>query len=836
MVASSRIKVFVRLRPTNEDGKSSKNNTEGIDLPPNLLSLDTVSNTITISSPHPLRNTGRVSPGLDQPAGSTNSTLNGGTLSPTTFQFDRLLPPPTTNSSLFQLSCVPLIRSALAGYNATLLTYGQTGAGKTFTTFGPPAGSGGSYKDRGLCARAVAGIFDELKKQDKGGIEVRVSCIEIYNESLFDLLGFAGGEDSQREVDDRKYSKANREAGSGTTVPTLALFESASSGPQVRGLRMVLVQNSEEGLNLLFESQMNRAIAEHQLNDASSRSHCIFTFHFVVRSEGGKVISSKLNIVDLAGSERLVKTEAAGQVQRESNYINKSLSFLEQVVIALASKSRDHIPYRQSKLTHVLKDSLGGNCNTLMIACVWPHLNHLDQTISTLKFATRMQMVKNKPTVNESSKSGVGSAKLLRQIKQLKEELAFHDIVSGRVAVMYEQPTPRDMQKVKDQIFAYIEDEGAEMEVQSLTHTRVIMAEMRRMIIEGKGEVGGGTTIMRTPRREEAGAGEGDGPLEPVGINPLFSGGNLAVEETMLSPTSDAYIARKKQIRGSEDVEAVGDEGVREMTPRSNMSVSPVKKRPEMKTRSPAGKDSNDYSTGQTPPPNVRSASPAQFATPPIKPYVGSDVVEKKAEFESFKLGAGKARSDALNRAKAQVKGKKRNIKELTNEINYNKDRIDFLMAQLRGTESGGSPTSPRAEDPTKQLKAAKKAYRVKMEELNECKSEYKFLLHQKEQCVQSLVTAFDSWIKMKVPEEEDSPVGRKDRTRAPDEDYGDDDDGTASPNLQPQARDYGDEFYSESPRAGRKEQEEYNKAQIQAKERVTERNATLKKSGEWKL
>ncbi|GMH62841.1 hypothetical protein TrST_g12886 [Triparma strigata] len=689
MVASSRIKVFVRLRPTNEDGKSSKNNTEGIDLPPNLLSLDTISNTITISSPHPLRNTGRISPGLDQPAGSTNSTLNGGTLSPTTFQFDRLLPPPTTNSSLFQLSCVPLIRSALAGYNATLLTYGQTGAGKTFTTFGPPAGSGGSYKDRGLCARAVAGIFDELKKQDKGGIEVRVSCIEIYNESLFDLLGFAGGEDSQREVDDRKYSKANREAGSGTTVPTLALFESASSGPQ---------------------------------------------------------------------------------------------------------------------------------------------------TISTLKFATRMQMVKNKPTVNESSKSGIGSAKLLRQIKQLKEELAFHDIVSGRVAVMYEQPTPRDMQKVKDQIFAYIEDEGAEMEVQSLTHTRVIMAEMRRMIIEGKGEVGGGTTIMRTPRREEAGAGEGDGPLEPVGINPLFSGGNLAVEETMLSPTSDAYIARKKQIRGSEDVEAVGDEGVREMTPWSNMSVSPVKKRPEMKTRSPAGKDSNDYSTGQTPPPNVRSASPAQLATPPIKPYVGSDVVEKKAEFESFKLGAGKARSDALNRAKAQVKGKKRNIKELTNEINYNKDRIDFLMAQLRGTESGGSPTSPRAEDPTKQLKAAKKAYRVKMEELNECKSEYKFLLHQKEQCVQSLVTAFDSWIKMKVPEEEDSPVGRKDRTRAPDEDYGDDDDGTASPNLQPQARDYGDEFYSESPRAGRKEQEEYNKAQIQAKERVTERNATLKKSGEWKL
>ncbi|GMI12718.1 hypothetical protein TrLO_g15694 [Triparma laevis f. longispina] len=811
MVASSRIKVFVRLRPTNEDGKSSKqnNNTEGIDLPPNLLSLDTISNTITVSSPHPLRGTGRsISPVLDQPTSNNGNS----TLSPTTFQFDRLLPPPTTNSSLFQLSTLPLIRSALAGYNATLLTYGQTGAGKTFTTFGPPAGSGGSYKDRGLCARAVAGIFNELKKQDKGGIEVRVSCIEIYNESLFDLLGFAGGEDSQREVDDRRYNKTNRDQPNNTTVPTLALFESASSGPQVRGLRMPLIQNSEEGLNLLFESQMNRAIAEHQLNDASSRSHCIFTFHFVVRSEGGKIISSKLNIVDLAGSERLAKTEAAGQVQRESNFINKSLSFLEQVVIALASKSRDHIPYRQSKLTHVLKDSLGGNCNTLMIACIWPHLNHLDQTVSTLKFATRMQMVKNKPTVNENKGGGVGSAKLLRQIKQLKEELSFHDVISGRANVMYEQPTAQDMQHVRDSIFKFIEDEDAEMEVHSLTHTRVIMAEMRRMIIEGK-EVGGATTIMRTPRREEVDGGEEGGGREPVGINPLFSGGNVNVEEKMLSPTSDAYIARKK-MRGVE-------EGVE--TPRSSVS------------------DTNDYSTGQTPPPK-RAPSPAQIATPPIKPYVGSDVMEKKAEFESFKLGAGKARSEALDRAKLQVKEKKRSIKELTGEINYQKDRIDFLMAQLRGNEGGGSPTSPRAEDPTKQLKAAKKAYRVKMESLSECKSEYKFLQHQREQCVQGLVSAFDSWMKMRPVEEvgggegEESPKRGGDRTRAPDEDYGDDDDDDGTPQREPQARDYGDEFYSESPRAGRKEQEMYDKAQIQARERFSERNATLKKSGEWKL
>ena len=164
MPPSSRIKVFIRLRPSHEGQASKKGNdgnTEGIDLPRALLALDTVSNTITVSSQHPLRGGTGKSVSLAVDTGTTNIGVN--TLSPTTFQFDRLLPPPTTNSSLYHLSTLPLIRSALSGYNATLLTYGQTGAGKTYTTFGPPAGVGSSYKDRGLCARAVAGVFEELR-------------------------------------------------------------------------------------------------------------------------------------------------------------------------------------------------------------------------------------------------------------------------------------------------------------------------------------------------------------------------------------------------------------------------------------------------------------------------------------------------------------------------------------------------------------------------------------------------------------------------------------------------------------------------------------------------
>jgi kinesin family protein 6/9 len=326
MVTSSRIKVFVRLRPSDTSSNGEGRGGSGIDIPPHLFGIDTISNTVTISATE--------GGGHGGGHGGYNPNSHNASLTPTTFQFEKILPPPTTNSSVYTLSALPLIRSSLAGFNATLLTYGQTGAGKTYTTFGPPAGAS-AYKERGLAARAIAGAFEEINRyktvnEGMGGtpIEVRLSCIEIYNESVFDLLGFSGEDDSK---------DSGRDGG----VPSLSLFESPSAGVQIRGLKMPLVNSAEEGLNLLFESQMNRAIAEHQLNDASSRSHCIFTFHFTVRNpENNKVTSSKFNIVDLAGSEKMVKTEAVGKVQRESNYINKSLSFLEQVVIALASKVR----------------------------------------------------------------------------------------------------------------------------------------------------------------------------------------------------------------------------------------------------------------------------------------------------------------------------------------------------------------------------------------------------------------------------------------------------------------------------------------------------------------
>lgn len=158
----------------------------------------------------------------------------------------------------------------------------------------------------------------------------------------------------------------------------------------------------EEAIAMIFEGETNRTISEHKLNKASSRSHCVFTVHLEIRSRvesSEKVIISKLHLVDLAGSERTKKTGSEGKSLLEAQFINKSLSFLEQVVVALSEKQRDHIPYRQSKLTNLLKDSIGGNSKTIMIANVWPEASHLEETISTLKFASRMMKVSNEATI-----------------------------------------------------------------------------------------------------------------------------------------------------------------------------------------------------------------------------------------------------------------------------------------------------------------------------------------------------------------------------------------------------------------------------------------------------
>ena len=201
--------------------------------------------------------------------------------------------------------------AALDGYNSTIMAYGQTGAGKTFTM----TGGQGSYQQRGLVPRAVSDLYKRLS-QTRGTLGVvRVSYAEIYNESFIDLLCPSTESSEMCVMEDA----------------------TASGGVFVKGLSTHLASTEEEALALLFEGEANRAIAEHQLNKASSRSHTIFTLSIELRGQASDtaVLNSKLHLVDLAGSERLSKTKSAGAVAKEAQHINKSLSFLEQVIIAL---------------------------------------------------------------------------------------------------------------------------------------------------------------------------------------------------------------------------------------------------------------------------------------------------------------------------------------------------------------------------------------------------------------------------------------------------------------------------------------------------------------------
>lgn len=217
---------------------------------------------------------------------------------------------------------------------------------------------------------------------------------------------------------------------------------------------MVHCETDEDALNQLFEGEINRTYAAHELNSHSSRSHAILTLHIESRSRvesTEKIVCSKLHLVDLAGSERTKKTGTAGSQLVEAQHINKSLSFLEQVVLALSEKKRDHhhVPYRQTTLTNFLRDSLGGNCMTVMVANVHVTNHHIEETISTLKFATRMMKVKNEASVNIMVDPTLAIRRYEKEIRDLKQELAMHDTLSNRGRINYDTFSSTELYKIR---------------------------------------------------------------------------------------------------------------------------------------------------------------------------------------------------------------------------------------------------------------------------------------------------------------------------------------------------------------------------------------------------
>uniref|UniRef100_A0AC34QTC9 Kinesin-like protein n=1 Tax=Panagrolaimus sp. JU765 TaxID=591449 RepID=A0AC34QTC9_9BILA len=331
---------------------------------------------------------------------------------PKLFTFDGAYYMDSTAEQIYNDIVYPLVENVIEGYNGTVFAYGQTGSGKTFSMQGDeniPA-------QRGVIPRTFEHIFESIATTENTKFLVNVSYLEIYNEEVKDLLG-----------DDRKTK--------------LEIKEHSDRGVYVAGLSLHVCHNVQDCLNLMASGFNNRHVGATLMNKDSSRSHSIFTIYVEALLETGSIRMGKLHLVDLAGSERQAKTGATGERFKEATKINLSLSALGNVISALVDGKSKHIPYRDSKLTRLLQDSLGGNTKTVMIACISPSDNNYDETLSTLRYANRAKNIKNKPKINEDPKDA-----LLREYKEEIERLKNIVQSGGAVAVA---PVDHDIENEK---------------------------------------------------------------------------------------------------------------------------------------------------------------------------------------------------------------------------------------------------------------------------------------------------------------------------------------------------------------------------------------------------
>ncbi|XP_008397872.1 kinesin-like protein KIF6 [Poecilia reticulata] len=348
------------------------------------------------------------------------------------FRFRKVFEQHIKQDVIFEEIAKPVAESVLAGYNGTIFAYGQTGSGKTFTI----TGGAERYLDRGIIPRTLSYLYERFNQEGSMMYTMHISYLEIYNEVGYDLL-------------DSRYEASRLE-----DLPKVMILEDTEQNIHLKNLSVRQSGNEEEALNLLFLGDTNRMIAETPMNQASTRSHCVFTIHLCRREPGSATLRrSKLHLVDLAGSDRVSKTGLDGQLLTEAKYINLSLHYLEQVIIALSEKNRSHIPYRNSMLTSVLRDSLGGNCMTTMIATMAVDKRNLDESMSTCRFAQRVALIKNEAILNEELDPALLIARLRREIQFLNEELA---VVTGEQR--QEQLTAEEIQKLGELVKAFLND------------------------------------------------------------------------------------------------------------------------------------------------------------------------------------------------------------------------------------------------------------------------------------------------------------------------------------------------------------------------------------------
>ncbi|XP_009785936.1 kinesin-like protein KIN-12D [Nicotiana sylvestris] len=401
----------------------------------------------------------------------------------TRFTFDHVACETINQETLFKMVGLPMVENCLSGYNSSIFAYGQTGSGKTHTMLGEieeleirPS------PNRGMTPRIFEFLFARIRAEEESRRDERLqySCkcsfLEIYNEQITDLLD--------------------------PSSTNLMLREDSTKGVYVENLSEFEVQTVGDILRLLTQGSLNRKVASTNMNRESSRSHSVFTCIIESRWEKNSTDNfrfARLNLVDLAGSERQKTSGAEGERLKEAASINRSLSVLGHVIMVLVDVANGrprHVPYRDSRLTFLLQDSLGGNSKTMIIANVSPSICCAAETLNTLKFAQRAKLIQNNAVVNEDSSADVTALK--HQIRLLKEELSSLKRQNVSRALSFGQTTISGDCRTED------DSSYAEKELETDQHGSLITKEAKGIVrLSSKQLKSLETTLAGALRREQ---------------------------------------------------------------------------------------------------------------------------------------------------------------------------------------------------------------------------------------------------------------------------------------------------------------------------------------------
>ncbi|KRH66897.2 hypothetical protein GLYMA_03G134900v4 [Glycine max] len=468
------------------------------------------------------------------------------------FQFNQVFGPIAGQDDVYK-DTQPLIRSVMDGYNVCIFAYGQTGSGKTYTMSGPSGG--GTSKDMGINYLALNDLFQmSNERKDIISYDIYVQMVEIYNEQVRDLL-------AEDKTDNKLEIRSCND--DGLSLPDAILHS---------------VKSPTDVMTLIKLGEVNRAVSSTAMNNRSSRSHSVLTVHVNGKDTSGSSIRSCLHLVDLAGSERVDKSEVTGERLKEAQFINKSLSCLGDVITALAQKN-SHIPYRNSKLTLLLQDSLGGHAKTLMFAHVSPESDSFGETMSTLKFAQRVSTVELGAARMNKESSEVMHLK--EQVENLKIALAAKEAQRVTFQRIKEPHTPSEKSTLVSEktplrprrlsienCSAVKTDKPVNREDRGGVKSPLLLPRLRRLSLEGSKTIKrdsllpkvSDNAVSKALQYERVSQQKYHPMQDPESVSKLnghFSSGNSRSElhaRTPQSPTSISYQTRLIKVNGGMQV------------------------------------------------------------------------------------------------------------------------------------------------------------------------------------------------------------------------------------------------------------------------------------------